>query len=94
MQSLFGTAYYIAPEVIARNYNEKCDEWSIGVILFILLTGKPPFNGKNDEEIMENITKGKFNRSLLDPITTTAKDLIMSLMSTDIKRRISAEDAL
>ena len=52
-----GTAYYIAPEVLKNDYDEKCDVWSCGIIFYILLCGYPPFNGDTDEEIFQAILR-------------------------------------
>ena len=61
MSTKVGTAYYVSPEVLCGDYDEKCDIWSAGVILYILLTGEPPFNGTNDNEIYKRISKKKFS---------------------------------
>ena len=61
MNKTHGTPYYIAPEVLNENYNEKCDVWSSGIIFYILLSGIPPFNGRNDNEILERVVEGYFN---------------------------------
>ena len=60
---ILGTPYYIAPEVLSRHYNEKCDIWSIGVITFMLLSGKAPFYGDDDEAIFDMVKIGKFSFS-------------------------------
>ena len=91
-----GSSYYMAPEIIKRKYDEKCDLWSIGVILYILLTGRPPFDGNDDEEILENVKKGVYDKwsypfPLLSP---HAKDLITKLLQYDPKKRLSAEQAI
>jgi len=57
---LYSKPYYIAPEVVSYKYNEKCDIWSCGVILYILLCGYPPFTGSNEKEIIEKVKKGVF----------------------------------
>jgi calcium-dependent protein kinase len=56
-----GTIYYLAPEVLMGCYDEKCDIWSCGVILYILLSGSPPFNGATPELIMEAISNVSYN---------------------------------
>ena len=89
-----GSAYYIAPEVLQKKYNYKCDMWSCGVIMFVLLTKKPPFGGKNETAIMENVQIGKYKEYLLDEFSPYAKDLISKLLEKDIKKRINAETAL
>jgi len=61
LHGIVGSPFYIAPEVFEENYNEKCDIWAIGVILYIMITGIPPFYGSNDKAIKAMIIKGKYN---------------------------------
>jgi len=93
---LIGSAYYIAPEVLDRNYTEKCDLWSCGVIMYILLTGRPPFGGNTDMEIMQKIKTGKFDLTKYPwgIISKEAKDLIKDLLQVNPSQRLSAEKAL
>ncbi len=91
-----GSSYYMAPEIIKRKYNEKCDLWSIGVILYILLTGRPPFDGNDDDEILSNVKKGTFDKhSYPYPLLSSqSKDLINKLLQYDPKKRINADQAI
>jgi calcium-dependent protein kinase len=96
LKKQIGTPYYIAPEVLNNKYNEKCDLWSCGVIMFILLCGCPPFYGKSDEEIFASVRAGSFSFShkVWNEISDSAKDLIEKLLEIDIDKRLSAEKAL
>ena len=93
-KQLVGSDYYIAREVIQKKYNSKCDLWSCGVIMFVLLTKKPPFGGRNDAMIMQNIQIGKYKTELLDNFSPYAKELVSLLLEKNIKKRINAETAL
>jgi calcium-dependent protein kinase len=53
--------YYIAPEVLSCNYDQKCDVWSSGVIMYILLSGEPPFFGRTDDDILKKVMKGAYS---------------------------------
>lgn len=96
LSSTMGTAYYIAPEVLNHSYTEKCDLWSVGVILYILLCGIPPFNGNSDLEITAKIQRGKFSfdGEVWKRISIDAKDFITKLLVFDPIHRLSAERAL
>lgn len=91
-----GTPFYIAPEVINRQYDLKCDMWSCGVILFILLVGYPPFDGEGDEEVMNNVLKGQYSLDTEEwsNVSKEAKNLIKKLLVKDPSKRMSAEEAL
>ena len=95
-RKLVGSSYYIAPEVLKKHYNEKCDVWSCGVITYILLSARPPFGGNDDNDIMERVAIGKYDLESppFDKVSNSAKDLIRKLLTMDPNERITAEQAL
>ena len=90
-----GTAYYVAPEILIGDYTEKCDIWSAGVILYIFLSGDPPFNGPSDSAIYSKIAQMKFNfpEKKWRNISKEAKDLIMNMIAPE-KERYTAKQVL
>ena len=95
-RKLVGSSYYIAPEVLKKSYNEKCDVWSCGVIMYILLSARPPFGGQDDNDIMERVATGIYDLESppFDKLSSSALDLIRNLLNMDVKQRFTAEQAL
>jgi len=93
---IIGTSIYCSPEVIDDLYDEKCDEWSCGILMYLLLCGEPPFDGETDKEIFEKIKKCDydFSRPQFKNVSNNCKDLIKKLLEPKISRRIKAKDAL
>lgn len=91
-----GTPYYIAPEVLKKSYDEKCDMWSIGVITYILLSGTPPFGGRNEKQIMQNVQIGKYNFDApsWQNVSKQGKDFVAKLLTLDPEKRMSAKEAM
>eukprot|EP01071_Lankesteria_metandrocarpae_P008096 Lankesteria_metandrocarpae@DN4865_c2_g1_i2.p1 len=96
MKDKIGTAYYIAPEVLHGTYDEKCDVWSSGVILYILLSGCPPFYGSTEFEILKRVEHGKytFNLPQWRKVSESAKDLIRKMLTYTPACRSTALECL
>lgn len=80
--------------MLKKKYDEKCDVWSCGVILFILLTGEPPFNGDNDKEIIKSVEIGKYDLEPYPHISDEARSFIKLLLEYNPNSRITAFEAL
>ena len=95
-EDTIGTLVYCAPEVLKNNYDEKCDIWASGVIMYVLLCGHYPFYGKSEEEITKKILKGNFTFSdkHFKDVSDSAKNLIKKCLIYDKDKRISAREAL
>jgi serine/threonine protein kinase len=96
MHTMSGSPYYIAPEVFLQKYNMKIDIWSMGVVLYIMLSGKVPFPGRTEPEIIQNVIKGEFhfNHKAFEEVSEECKDLIKKCLIKDYTTRYTAKDCL
>ena len=95
-QSIVGSSYYIAPEVLNQKYGKECDLWSVGVILYMFIVGHAPFDGCDDEEITGNIQKGIYKKDdkRWKKASREVKDLIQKLLIYNPQKRLTALQAL
>ncbi|CAN6345698.1 unnamed protein product [Urochloa humidicola] len=95
-RDLVGSAYYVAPEVLKRRYGAEADIWSAGVILYILLSGVPPFWAENEDGIFDAVLRGHidFTSDPWPSISNSAKDLVKKMLRQDPKERLTAAEIL
>jgi len=97
MTTACGTPGYVAPEILTgKGYDIAVDYWSIGVIIYVMLCGFPPFSEDSNEKLFEMIKTGnyEFPSPQWDPISDYAKDLVKKLLVVDPSKRLSAEGIL
>jgi calcium-dependent protein kinase len=95
LHDITGTVYYIAPEMLAGNYNKLADCWSLGVMMYVMLGGCAPFNGKDQNEIVMAVYNGSYSFRIptFEHVSDSAKDLISRLLVKDCSRRFTAQQA-
>lgn len=96
MHTILGTPYYVAPEVLKGDYDEKCDVWSIGALAYIMLSGDPPFNGNSNNEIFQKIMNEdlSFNKEKWKSVSKEAKEFIKKCMVKNPDYRFTAGRAI
>ncbi|EOY32687.1 Calcium-dependent protein kinase 19 isoform 2, partial [Theobroma cacao] len=93
---IVGSPYYMAPEVLKRNYGPEVDVWSAGVILYILLCGVPPFWAETEQGVAQAIIRSviDFKRDPWPKVSDNAKDLVRKMLNPDPKQRLTAQEVL
>ncbi|KAD4888531.1 hypothetical protein E3N88_20604 [Mikania micrantha] len=96
LSDVVGSPYYVAPEVLNKHYGPEIDVWSAGVILYILLSGVPPFWAESDSGIFRQILRGTldFDSEPWPQISESAKDLIKKMLERRPEQRITAHQVL
>ncbi len=96
LHSMVGTPYYLAPEVLSGTYGKECDVWSLGVVAYVFLCGRQPFQGSELKDIFQKILKAEFTYegTEWETVSGNAKDLLSRMMKADPKHRITVEQAL
>ena len=96
MSTVVGTCTFIAPEVLRRRYDRRCDHWSLGIVAYMMVCGYPPFVGGSNGEVCDAVLKGRYR---FDPrhwgnVSKEAKGFVRGLLKVNVKSRIGGEAAM
>mgnify|MGYP003877063325 CR=1 FL=1 len=96
LTSQVGTPYYICPEIVRGSYDYRCDYWSLGVMMYVFLCGKPPFHAKDTAALAKAILNNEPDliSGVWESVSEDAKDLLRQLLNKNPKKRITAGKAL
>lgn len=96
LNSTVGTPYYVAPEVLSKNYSKECDVWSLGVLLYMMVFAEPPFKGRNNAMIFEQVKRKeiRFDGKRSMSASPELKKLILGLLERDVEKRLTISEAL
>jgi calcium-dependent protein kinase len=96
METACGTAFYMAPEMLTMSYSEKADIWALGVITYMLITGRPPFEGKDEKSVFERVRRGRvtYNEKVWSRLSPEALAFTKSLLTFEPENRPSAKETL
>lgn len=93
LTGVLGSTFFLAPEVIRGSYSEKCDLWSCGILMYLLLTGHYPYAGQSEKEVMQLLMTGRAEVEITE-VSNEARQLLSLLLLKNQKERISASEAL
>ncbi|CAI0404115.1 unnamed protein product [Linum tenue] len=96
LKGTVGSPFYIAPEVLSGGYNQSADIWSAGVILYILLSGMPPFWGKTKSQIFHAVRAAdlRFPSNPWDRVAKSARELVKGMLCVDPVQRLTGQQVL
>ena len=94
MNKIVGTSYYVAPEILQKNYDERCDIWALGVLLHVITTATAPFPGDSDQEILQKVKSAGYTENPeIQALSPLLRDLISKIL-TPVEKRLSLDEIL
>lgn len=87
MNKIVGTSYYVSPEILYKDYDERCDTWALGVLLHVITTATAPFPGESDQEILQKVkTTGYVENPEIQALSPLLRDLVSKILAPVDKR--------